>query len=78
MQSKKTHDQQMRIIEKRDNTANGARDFDIDADLKRSDAAKGAMQRGQDLKLRKSGDDDYGMTLGNQQESAHHKRSGQA
>jgi len=78
MQSKKTHDQQMRIIEKRDNTANGDRDFDVKADLKRSGAAKEAMRKGQDLKARNAGEDDYGMTLGNQQESAHHKRTGRA
>jgi hypothetical protein len=78
MQSRKTHDQQMRIVEKRDNTANAGKDFDIEADLKRSDAAKEAMRKGQDLKTRDTGGDDYGMTLGNNQESEHHKRSGRA
>jgi len=79
MQSKKTHDQQMRIIEKRDNTANAGKDFDIDADLKRSDAAKEAMRKGQDLKARNSDkDDDLGIVRGVNQESEHRKGSGRA
>ena len=78
MQSNKTHDQQMRIIEKRDNTADADSNFDIEADLKRSEAAKEAMRRGRGLKARPTTQDDYGMTLGNHQESEHHKRSGRA
>lgn len=79
MQSNKTHDQQMRIIEKRENTADGGKDFDIDADLKRSDAAKEAMRSGKDLQFRKTGsDDDPGIVRGANQESAHRKGSGRA
>ena len=36
------------------------------------------MRKGKDLKARSVSEDDYGMTLGNQQESAHHKRVGRA
>jgi hypothetical protein len=78
MQSRKTHDQQMRIIEKRDNTANGGKDLDVEADLKRSGAAKAAMRKGQGIKTHSASEDDDGMTLGNLQESAHHKRVGRA
>lgn len=46
MQSRKTHDQQMRIVEKRDSTAGGNEDLGIEADLKRPDAAEEAMRRG--------------------------------
>ena len=78
MQSNKTHDQQMRIIEKRENTANGGKDFNIDADLKRSNAAKEAMRKGQNLQFRNSDDDDPGIVRGVNQESEHRKGAGHA
>jgi len=78
MQSNKTHDQQMRIVEKRENTANAGKGFDIDADLKRSDAAKEAMRKGQNLKFHNSDDDDPGIVRGVNQESEHRKGSGRA
>jgi hypothetical protein len=79
MQSNKTHDQQMRIIEKRENTANAGKEFDIDADLKRSDAAKEAMRRGQNLQSRNSDNDgDLGIVRGVSQESEHRKGTGRA
>jgi hypothetical protein len=77
MQSSKTHEQQKRIIEKRVNTANAGPDFDIEADLKRSDAAKKAFQEGEDLKPGpESLAKDRAMIRGDNQESAHHKGSG--
>jgi hypothetical protein len=77
MQSRKTHDQQMRIIEKRVNTANAGPDFDVEADLKRSDAARKAFQQGENLKPGpESLTEDRGMIRGENQESAHHKGSG--
>jgi hypothetical protein len=77
MQSNKTHDQQMRIIEKRENTANADKNFDIAADLKRSDAAKEAFRKGQDLQSRSGDhDDDPGIVRGVNQESEHRKGSG--
>jgi hypothetical protein len=69
----------MRIVEKRENTANAGKDFDIDADLKRSDAAKEAMCKGQNLKAPRSDKDDgLGIVRGVNQESEHRKRSGRA
>jgi hypothetical protein len=80
MQSNKTHDQQMRIVEKRENTANANKGFDITADLKRSEAAKEAFRKGQNLQARNSGDtdDDPGIVRGVNQESEHRKGSGRA
>jgi len=78
MQSNGTHDQQMRIAEKRENTANGGKHFDIDADLKRSDAAKEAMPKGQYLKFHSSDNDDPGIVRAVNQESEHWKGSGHA
>lgn len=79
MQSNKTHDQQMRIIEKRENTANGEKDFDISADLKRSDAAKEALRKGHDLQFRGGGtEDNRDAVRGVHQESAHRKGHGGA
>jgi hypothetical protein len=74
MQSKKTHDQQVKIIEKRENTANAGADFDAAADLKRSTAARGALARGRNLK--QSGavqDEDRSLVRGRNQESPHKK-----
>ncbi|UVC07430.1 hypothetical protein IHQ71_19765 [Rhizobium sp. TH2] len=79
MQSKKAHEQQMRIIEKRVNTANAGPDFDIEPDLKRSDGAKRAFQQGENLKPGPDGlADDRGVIRGANQESAHHKGSGKS
>lgn len=78
MQSDKTHEQQLRIIQKRENTANGDPEFDIEADLKRSDELKEAMRKGQDLQARSDiTDDDLSIVRGMNQESRHHKGSGQ-
>jgi hypothetical protein len=77
MQSRKTHDQQIRIIEKRVNTANAGPDFDVQADLKRPDAARKAFEQGGDLKPGpESLTEDRGIIRGENQESAHHKGSG--
>ena len=79
MQSKKTHEQQLRIIQKDVNTANADGDFDIEADLKRSDAAKRAFELGQDLSPGVDGiNENRDMVRGLNQESQHHKGSGQA
>ena len=79
MQASKTHEQQMRIIEKRVDTSNAGADFDIEADLKRSDAAKEAFRKGQNLEPGPDNlTEDRGMIRGENQESAHHKGSGKA
>lgn len=78
MAGKKTHEQQVRIIEERENTKNAGDDFDAEAHLKRSDAARKAHREGQDLKPEKTpppGSDDRSITRGADQESRHHKPS---
>ena len=77
MQSTKSHDQQMRIIEKRENTANGDKDLDITADLKRLAAAKQAFRKGRDLAFHNAdNDDDRAMPGGINQESIYCRGSG--
>src|SRR5688572_19530012 len=50
MTGKKTHEQQLRIIEKREKTANADEAFDAAADLHRNEQAKEAYRKGSDLK----------------------------
>lgn len=75
MQSKKTHDQQVKIIEKREKTANAGADFDAAADLKKSPAARNASARGGNLKQGAAvQDEDRSLVRGRSQESQHKKR----
>lgn len=80
MQGKKTHQQQRNIIEKRENTANAGKDFDPGADLHRSDAAREAFRRGDELDMRTAdvsmNDDDPSIVRGRNQESEHRKGRG--
>jgi hypothetical protein len=77
MQAKKTHEQQLRIIEKRDDTSNAGSDFDAKSDLARNDAAKKAHAEGSGLRTGlKDLTSDRGMIRGQSQESQHHKRAG--
>lgn len=77
MQAKKTHEQQLRIIEKRNDTSNAGSDFDSRADLARNDAAKKAIADGANLRAgQKDLTSDRGMIRGRNQESQHHKRDG--
>ena len=79
MQGKKTHQQQRDIIEKRVNTANAGKDFDPNEDLHRSEAAREAYRRGDDLDMRSadvSMNDDPSIIRGRNQESEHRKGSG--
>jgi hypothetical protein len=79
MTGKKTHDQQLRIIEKRVNTKNADDDFDAEADLKRSQAEREAHAGGAGLRdegVELSDADDREMIRGTNQESEHHKRRG--
>ena len=77
MQAGKTHEQHLKIIEKREGTSNAGADFDIDAALARSKAAKTALANGDILR---PGVKNIGagrpMIRGENQESQHHKRSG--
>jgi len=79
MQGNKTHQQQRNIIEKRENTANADENFDARADLNRSEAAREAFRKGDNLNMRTaevSMTDDPSIVRGANQESEHHKGSG--
>ncbi|MBX5133853.1 hypothetical protein HJB79_14270 [Rhizobium lentis] len=76
MTGKKTHEQQLRVIEKREKTANAGEDFDAKADLQRNAQAKEAYRKG-DLKADPDPrNDDRGIMRGRNQESEHKKGSG--
>lgn len=77
MAGPKTHEQQLRIIEKRENTSNADDDFNAQDELKRSKQEREAHRGG--AKLRDEGveltdKDDRQMIRGENQESEHHKR----
>lgn len=77
MAGKKTHDQQLRIIEERVNTKNAGKDFNAEEELKHSKQVRDAHRGG--AKLRDEGveltdADDRQMIRGENQESEHHKR----
>lgn len=80
MQGNKTHQQQRNIIEKRVDTSNAGDDFDARANLDRSDAARDAYRKGDDLSMRSAelslNDDDPAIVRGVNQESQHRKGSG--
>lgn len=76
MAGPKTHEQQLRIIEKRENTSNAGNDFKAEEELKRSKQEREARRGGD--KLRDEGreltdKDDRQMIRGENQESSHHK-----
>jgi len=77
MAGRKTHEQQLRIIEKRENTSNSGDDFNAEEELKRSKQEReahrgGAWLRDEGVKL--TDKDDRQMIRGENQESEHHKR----
>lgn len=77
MAGPKTHEQQLRIIEKRENTANAGEDFNAEEELKRSKHEREARRGGEDLRdegVELTDKDDRQMIRGENQESAHHKR----
>ncbi|MBY3595856.1 hypothetical protein J2J97_05805 [Rhizobium bangladeshense] len=77
MAGRKTHEQQLRVIEKREKTANAGEDFDAKADLQRNEQAKEAVRKGSGLKADPDpGNDDRAMVRGRNQESEHKKGSG--
>ncbi|NKM72701.1 hypothetical protein [Rhizobium laguerreae] len=77
MTGKKTHEQQLRIIEKREKTANADEAFDAAADLHRNEQAKEAYRKGRDLQTgTDSGNQDRSIVRGRNQESGHKKGSG--
>lgn len=73
----KTNQQNRDIFSKRVETANAGEDFDIRADLNRSDAEKRAVQGGANLRAGTpdfENADDRAMPRGEHQESRHNKR----
>lgn len=50
MAGNKTHEQQLRIIEERENTKNADKDFDAEADLRKSKAERDAFRKGAALR----------------------------
>jgi hypothetical protein len=76
MQGNKTHQQQRDILQKQVNTANADKDFDAETDLQRSDAAREAFRRGDNINMRAadvSMTDDPSIIRGRGQESGHNK-----
>jgi hypothetical protein len=76
MQGNKTHQQQRDILQKQVITANAGEDFDAETDLKRSDAAREAFRRGDNINMRAadvSMNDDPSIVRGRGQESGHNK-----
>ncbi|MFL5012978.1 hypothetical protein [Rhizobium sp.] len=77
MTGRKTHEQQLRVIEKREKTANADEAFDAAADLHRNEQAREAYRQGTNLKadpdLRS---EDRHMVRGLNQESGHKRGSG--
>ena len=76
MTGRKTHEQQVRIIEGRENTKNAGKDFDAEAELKKSKQEREAYRKGANLRTDAPnlvGPDDRNMLRGKNQESEHHK-----
>ncbi|QYA16356.1 hypothetical protein [Rhizobium sp. AB2/73] len=77
MTGKKTHEQQVRVIEKRENTSNAGDDFNAEAELKHSKQEREAHLGGAKIRGETPGlvdKDDRQMIPGQNQESGHHKR----
>jgi hypothetical protein len=77
MAGNKTHEQQLRIIEKRENTKNAGKDFDAEADLRKSEAEREAFRKGAKLRSNPpdiADRDDRNIIRGENQESSHHKK----
>lgn len=77
MAGPKTHEQQLRIIEKRENTSNADDDFNAEDELKRSKQEREAHRGGAELRdegVELTDKDDRQMIRGENQESEHHKR----
>ena len=77
MAGKKTHEQQLRIIEKREDTSNAGDDFNAEEELKRPQAEREARRGGAGLRdegVELTDKDDREMLRGENQESRHHKR----
>ncbi|WP_027168588.1 hypothetical protein [Mesorhizobium sp. WSM3224] len=79
MTGRRTHEQQMRIIEERENTKNAPKEFDAKAELNQSAAEREARRKDSDLKSDVPDlvdPDDRNILRGKNQESAHNKNRG--
>lgn len=77
MAGPKTHEQQLRIIEKRVNTKNAGDHFNAEDELKRSRQKREARRGGENLRdegVELTDRDDRQMIRGENQESEHHER----
>ncbi|OHV87343.1 hypothetical protein [Mesorhizobium sp. ORS 3428] len=79
MTGRKTHDQQMRNLEERENTKNAPKEFDAKSELKRPVAERKARRKGSDLRSDVPNlvhPDDRNVLRGKNQESEHNKHRG--
>lgn len=77
MTGKKTHEQQLRIIERRENSRNADENFNAEADLKMPREEREARRKGGSLRVPEADlvdRDDRNMIRGEHQESQHHKK----
>ena len=77
MAGRKTHEQQLRIIEKREDTSNAGDDLNAEEELKRSQREREVRRGGaklRDEEVEVTDKNDRQMIRGENQESGHHKR----
>jgi hypothetical protein len=77
MAGRKTHEQQLRVIQGRENTKNADADFDAEADLKKTKQEREAFRKGARLRTDAPDlvdKDDRNILRGENQESEHHKK----
>jgi hypothetical protein len=76
MAGKTTHDQQVRIIETREDASNAPKGFDAEEELRRPEQERQARREGADLRsggVELTDPDDRNMLTGTNQESRHNK-----
>ena len=76
MTGRKSHEQQVRIIEERENTGNAGKDFKAEVELKKSKQARESYSKGANLRTDAPNlvdNNDRNMLRGENQESEHHK-----
>jgi len=79
MAGPKTHEQQLRIIEKRENATNGSGSLNAEEELKRPNQERNARRGGANLRdegVELADKDDRQMIRGENQEREHHKSRG--
>ena len=79
MTGRRTHEQQLRMLEERENTKNAPKEFDSKSELKQSAAEREARRKGSDLRSDTPDlvdPDDRNILRGKNQESGHNKHGG--